>query len=248
MGCVRLGLWQWHRHEWRSAESARIERSYDAPPAAIEDVVRNWSAGLPPDLAWRQVTLQGTYTGETILVRGRTERSVLGYEVLAPFQTSAGTIVVNRGHVAQPRDGVSRPAVPPPPGGALTVTGWLRPSEAVRQNPLPDRQLASVALGQVSEVLGRDVAGMYVRMRHEDPSPADRPTPLAAPDTGQGPHLAYAIQWWLGALALPAMFLALAARQARDEQLARDGGRAVDAAGASPPPRRWVWDDEDELV
>ena len=71
-----------------------------------------------------------------------------------------------------------------------------------------------------------------------------RPTRLEPPDTDLGPHLAYAVQWWL---AVPAGFVLVfvgARREWREGQLEDDL-----AAGRTPVPVRArkvrIWDEED---
>ena len=71
-----------------------------------------------------------------------------------------------------------------------------------------------------------------------------RPTRLDPPDTDLGPHLAYALQWWLAA---PGR--ARAGLRRRPPRVAR--GRFEDdlAAGRTPVPVRArkvrIWDEED---
>ncbi|MHC3412767.1 SURF1 family protein, partial [Streptomyces sp. DT17] len=64
--------------------------------------------------------------------------------------------------------------------------------------------------------------------------PGDSPELVAAPDdSSSGPHMAYAVQWWLFAAAVPVGWVSLARRDKRE--IAEAAARAAAAATA---PRR----------
>ena len=72
-----------------------------------------------------------------------------------------------------------------------------------------------------------------------------RPTRLDPPDTDLGPHLAYALQWWLAAPGGVVLVFVGARREWREDRLEDDL-----AAGAHRPvPVRArkvrIWDEED---
>ena len=68
---------------------------------------------------------------------------------------------------------------------------------------LPAGQVASINLDEVSEQVDGQVLGAYLELQQESPE-GERPEPLEVPDTDTGPHLAYAIQWWL---VIPALWV-----------------------------------------
>lgn len=85
---------------------------------------------------------------------------------------------------------------------------------------------------QQAHLLGRPVLGGYVELTA--PEPADgSPETIAAPDDSSiGPHMAYAVQWWLFAAGVPVGWVILVRREKRDrEQAAEDAG-----AAAQPEP------------
>ena len=73
------------------------------------------------------------------------------------------------------------------------------------------------------------VIGAFGELAEEEPA-ADRPQPLPAPETGLGPHLSYAFQWWIFALFFPGALIFRLRRQFQD--LAAE--EAETAAGATP--------------
>ena len=60
----------------------------------------------------------------------------------------------------------------------------------------------------------------------EEPRPRDAPARLDVPEQSTGPHLAYAVQWFLFALMALGAYVVLARREAADRRAA--------AAGAAP--------------
>ncbi len=232
--CVWLGQWQWSRYEDKAARADRIEAHYDGDPVPVTDVLG--PEAVPIDREWTKVTATGVYLPqEQLLVRNRPLQGTYGYEVLVPLRLPDGQrVVVDRGWVPNsPKGADVAPEVPPPPQGTVTVTGWVHGSETDLGKDLPAGQVASIHLPDVEERMGGPVLGGYVSLEAEDPS-VERPAPLEVPDTGTGPHMAYAIQWWL---VVPAVFVlwVLALR--------REAG--VESPRAPRPKKVRIWDEED---
>lgn len=234
LACVWLGQWQWGKYEDRSARADRVEAHYEADPVPVTDVLTD--EPVPLEREWTRVSATGTYQpGEEVLVRNRPHEGTYGYEVLVPLRLEGGQqLVVNRGWVPNSPEGADvAPEVPAPPEGEVEVTGWVRLGESSLGRDLPTGQVASIHLPEVAEEIDGEPLGGYVLVEAEDPS-VERPEPLEEPDTGTGPHQAYAIQWWL---VVPAVFV-FAAMSLRRE-----------AAGGGPRrPREKkvrIWDEED---
>jgi cytochrome oxidase assembly protein ShyY1 len=115
-------------------------------------------------------------------------------------------------------------------------------------------QLASVNLAEAQSQTGTPLYGAYLIRRAEAGPPGqviEHPQALERPDTGQGPHLAYALQWWLAA---PVGFVLIfvGVRRERLELLeargSTPGGSAPSSGPAKPPKVRKtrIWDEEDE--
>ncbi|WP_455432311.1 SURF1 family protein, partial [Streptomyces lasiicapitis] len=159
----------------------------------------------------------------------------VGFHVLTPFVLDDGKVLlVNRGWI--PADGpqTAFPKIPAPPRGEVTVTGRLMRDETSAASGikdvrgLPDRQIMLISSGQQAHALGKQVLGGYVQQTA--PS-ADSPQLLGAPDhSGIGPHMAYAVQWWLFAAGVPAGWVVLVRRERKD----RLAAAAAEAAPAEP--------------
>lgn len=149
----------------------------------------------------------------------------VGFHVLTPLVLSDGRVVlVNRGWVPGGDDPRAYPPVPTAPTGEVTVTGRLKADETSGgsgikdRKGLPDRQVMLINSAQQAEYLGRTVLGGYLELTA--PAPADGgPEPIADPDHDSiGPHMAYAVQWWLFAAAVPVGWVVLVRREKRERQ------------------------------
>ena len=239
VACVFLGRWQWHRHEDKTARAQRINSHYFASPVPLARAMSRPDAALPRAQEWTLVTATGRYAAQSLmLVRNRPDRGVSGYEVVVPLELAGGaSLLVDRGWIPNGPSATEPPAAPPTPAGDITVTGWLRLGEpSLGRTPRPG-QLASINLAEARAQTGTPLYGAYLIARDEAGSPGQRivrPQELEKPDTGQGPHLAYALQWWLAA---PVGF-ALVLVGARREHLERyELPRAK---------KTRIWDEEDE--
>ena len=220
---VRLGFWQYHRHEDKVAHNDLSSHNIAREPVPADEILAVGKK-LPADLQWRRVTATGRYdTGHEVLARQRSMNDVVGLYVVTPLVTDDGrTLLVNRGWIPNPPRATDRPEVPPAPTGTVTVTGRLRPDETREDSGIRDR---AALPGQVMRISGfelgaqvpRPMFGGYIELTEQQPTLADAPDLVPAPDDEDlGPHLAYAVQWWLFALALLAMFVKLVRAEARE--------------------------------
>jgi cytochrome oxidase assembly protein ShyY1 len=238
-----LGQWQWHRYEAKSQRADRISSHYDAAPRPLEQVMGTGPLPLAED--WTRVTARGSYAvDETLLVRNRPFDGTYGYEVLVPFRTDTGrTVLVDRGWVPNAATAETLPRFPAAPTQPVTVTGWARRSEASLGRDLPTGQLASINVDEAARQVGEPLVGGYVVLEVErlpDGTAPARPTALEAPDTGLGPHQAYAFQWW-GAMVLGFVLVFFGVRR---EHL--DGrGAASSPERPRKPAKVRIWDEED---
>jgi cytochrome oxidase assembly protein ShyY1 len=232
--CVSLGMWQYGRFEDKRDRAAVIETNYDAAPVPLAEALPETDAPLPAAREWTPVQLQGSYCTEpgcVVYVRNRQLSGEVGFWQLVPFRAEDGvTLLVVRGWV--PEDSAaSTPADPPAvPSGELTVTARLRTAEPVLDRVPPEGQAHSVNPPQIAELLGLDgaelVTGAFGELSAEEPE-AERPHALPAPETGLGPHLSYAFQWWIFALFFPGALVFRLRRQFQDLAADEAEARAV---------------------
>ncbi|WP_431045078.1 SURF1 family cytochrome oxidase biogenesis protein [Streptomyces sp. P1-3] len=242
---IKLGFWQLHRHEDRVAHNELIADSLNAPAVPVGKLTAPGRA-VPRDATWRTVTATGRYdAGHEVVVRQRTgDDERVGYFVVTPLLTRDGeAVLVNRGWIPAGDDLTRFPKVPAAPGGEVTVTGRLRADETTGSSGikdkkgLPDRQVMLINSAQAAKALSRPVLGGYIELTSSSPKGTRQPTPVAAPDhSGIGPHMAYAIQWWLFAAGVPAGWIVLVRRERRDRAEAESKAKAAPAPAPSPSP------------
>lgn len=200
VACAFLANWQFSRNEGRERQLALIAENYEASPAPLDALLAD---GFDPGDQWRPVTLHGQYLVEdTLLARNRAHGGTSAFEVLVPFRTDGGQILlINRGWVP-PGDHQPEPdEVPAPPAGDVTVVARLMPGEPLRNadQSAPAGQVPTINVPLITETtgLGALVPDVYGLLVSEDPAPATAPSGLEPPSEDPGPHLSYAIQWIL---------------------------------------------------
>ena len=194
-----LGLWQWHRHEDRSARNDAIEAAQQAPAQPLSSVIPD-PAALPSGAEHRLVRASGHYLPSAqVLQRNPSGRA--GFSVLTPLEIDAGgTVIVNRGFMPPSSTNPNTPS---------DVEGLAAPSSPVevllRLRAPQDSTDRTAPAGQVYDIDPRAYPttlpepvyvayGDLVEQTPEADSVLERPEPA---DLGMGPHLFYAFQWWL---------------------------------------------------
>ncbi|MFJ5119454.1 SURF1 family protein [Kitasatospora sp. NPDC088548] len=237
---IRLGFWQLHRHEARVDRNELITQALTDRPVPFDTLSATPGFTVPKDLTWRAVTATGQYDpAHEFVVRKRTDSSgdKIGYFVITPLALAdgKGTVLVNRGWVPSGDSATAYPPVPAAPAGEVALTGRLRADETaagsgIRDRAgLPDRQFNLISTEQQAKETGATLLGGYLELTDTAPAPGDQPQLLPEPNHSDiGPHMAYAIQWWLFTAMIPVGLWVIVRREARD--------RAKEAAEAEVPP------------
>jgi len=237
---VLLGFWQLRRLDDKRDYKALVEARQEEPPAEVRDVVPA-GASVGDDavdgVLYRSVTATGTFQdGDTAVVESRTYNGATGAWVLTPLRLDDGSaVVVNRGFIGFDREGEIVP--PPALTGSVTVSGLLFPSQRRgRIGPTDPAEgkldvLARVDLDRLEAQVDYPVLPAYVQLVHSDPGEAtaegDAPAivPLGPPEPDEGPHLSYAVQWFIFTTIAVGGYGLLLRRVARDQ----DNEAAADA-------------------
>ncbi|MER6093869.1 SURF1 family cytochrome oxidase biogenesis protein [Streptomyces bluensis] len=240
---IRLGIWQMHRYEERTARNQLVSDALGARPVPVE---RMTSPGhtVTSNERYRSVTAKGRFdTGEEVVVRRRTNSDdAVGYHVLTPFVLDDGKVLlVNRGWI--PADAPSQtefPEIPAPPRGEITVTGRLMPDETTEASGiknlqgLPDRQIMLINSEHEARRLSAEVLGGYIVQTAPEPK-GGSPEPLGRPGSEDAAlNYAYAVQWWLFAAGVPVGWVILVRRERRD-RVAATSAPAEDKETAPAP-------------
>jgi cytochrome oxidase assembly protein ShyY1 len=239
IACSALGTWQFNRRAEALAEVARIDANYDADPVSVAEALPD-PAGFDVDQRWQVVALSGRYLAdEEVVVRNRPFEGSSGFQVITPFRLDDGRVfMVDRGWIAQGSDG--RPSeVPAPPEGDVEVSVRLKAGEGrIQGRTSTGDEFATIDLEELAERVGQpSFTGAYGVLVQSPADAAEPPLAAARPVRDEGPHLSYALQWFVFAL-LAFVGLGWAANQER-RALAAAGAEARGEAPAAPPsPRR----------
>jgi cytochrome oxidase assembly protein ShyY1 len=252
IACCALGTWQLNRRAEALAEVARIDANYDADPMPVSEALPTPTT-FDVGQRWQVVALSGDYlAGEEVVVRNRPFEGSSGFEVITPFRLDDGIVfMVDRGWIAQGSDG--RPSeYAAPPSGHVEVEARLKAGEArIAGRTSTGDELATIDLAELATRVGEpSYTGAYGVLVQTGADTEEPPLAAARPARDEGPHLSYALQWFVFAL-LGFVGLVWAANQER---------RALAEASASPdaprapreprrPPReRGDADVEDEIL
>lgn len=203
-GMVSLGFWQLRRLDERRDRNALIEaRATEAPVPVGRVVDAGDGVEVTDPLRFRAVTAAGAYAEPTVSVR-TTQNGAPGGYVLTPLALDGGeVVVVLRGFAGIPPDGgVAEPA---PPSGEVAVEGLAIPLDRL---PGPTRRGAE-------EAGGGGALPVVVQLTASEPADDATLTPVPVPDLDDGPHLNYAVQWFLFAAVTAGGYPFLLRRRAR---------------------------------
>jgi surfeit locus 1 family protein len=213
-GFARLGVWQLSRLHQRRAANVRTLAARGAPPVPISAA----SEGTDT-LAGHRVVVRGRYDPlNEIVVRSEVYEGVPGVRIVTPLLLDRGgpAVLVERGFLPAP-DAITVDTRGSEEPGEVTVRGVALPVPAGGGNPLEHgghttwRRLDFPAL---AARLPYPMLPIYIR---QSPDPALPPFPrrLAMPPVDEGPHLGYAVQWFLFSGMAVAFALLVVGKQGR---------------------------------
>jgi cytochrome oxidase assembly protein ShyY1 len=204
---LALGNWQLTRAAQKEQALQLFDARSKTPPASLAEL-----ATLDPEhLDARRVLLRGSYLPEkSFLLDNRILNGRVGYELLMPFADVSGTVVfVNRGWLEARSTRNQLPEFTTP-AGPLELLGELHvPSQNARAGMFATDGWPSVVqavdVPALSARAGMQAFPHVVRLAPEQPgvAPANWPRVNTNPDR----HRAYAMQWFLMAIALLIIFV-----------------------------------------
>lgn len=205
VGCFFAGNWQFERGMDRRAENREIERNFDSPAQPFS----NASTMTEEERLWRLFSIKGRFIPtEEILMRNRYHDEQYGFGVATIFRLDDGRRVwIDRGWVKAGASATTPPTIVPVPDREVTLLVRYR-SDALDAK-IRGSFFASGGAGSQLQKWNEEAAvaseRFYFDLVGGDFVP-DVPTDL--PGISDGPHIAYAIQWWFfGLLALFGRFL-----------------------------------------
>lgn len=198
--CALLGNWQFARRAEAQAEIARIDANYDATPAAMSELLPTRTEFDEAADKWTPVEVLGTYLkDEQLLVRNRPNSSQVGYEVLSPLKLASGDVfIVNRGWISAPDADSATAQIPDVPNGPVRVIARLKAGEPTISGRIAEENtVGTINLEQIESIVDTPTyTGAYGLLIEEDPA-AQHGKLSDRPERDEGPHLSYALQWYV---------------------------------------------------
>jgi cytochrome oxidase assembly protein ShyY1 len=197
---VNLGFWQLRRLDERRDRNELVEEQSTLPAEPVAELVA--AAADVDDLRFRATTAAGTVEG-VATVRAN-EGGAPGFHVLAAVDLGEGSGVAVLVGFAGPAPDGGPPDAGPEVGDRVDVTGVAVP---LRRTSSPLRR----EVDGLADRTGLALLGVLVQAVDA----ADPLEPVALPDLDEGPHLGYAVQWFLFAGVVVVGYPFLLRRRAR---------------------------------
>lgn len=202
---VSMGFWQLRRLDERQEFNERLLSRTAAAEVPFGEALSRYGPEQD-NLELRVVVADGTYRpAEELILLARSFNGLSGHHVLTPLYLDDGTgaVLVDRGWVPIDFDqpGLQELA---PVASEVTIYGVLRKTET--RGSFGPRIPADGTVGQVPRVdlqridqqVEGELAPVYIQLLKQQPgSDQEYPTLVALPQPSEGPHLGYAVQWFL---------------------------------------------------
>jgi cytochrome oxidase assembly protein ShyY1 len=174
---VSLGFWQLRRLDERRDRNDVVAARLDDDPVPIEDVADLDTARFV------RVTVHGAYEGDDIVVLNRSLNGSPGEWLVDAIDIAAGErVLVSRGFLGGGED------APASPSGEVTVEGYVIPAERLDRTARVDLEEAFAVDGTLPALVQRT---------DSEPPESETLDAVPPPDLGEGPHLSYAVQWFI---------------------------------------------------
>ena len=212
-GFARLGVWQFSRLRERRAANVLIAAARAETPVTMPPVPAD-AAGL----AERRMVARGRYDHvHEIVIRGDALQGVPGVRIVTPLLLADGgpAVLVDRGFLPAPDAATVDPRGSEEPG-EQTVRGIGLPVPAGPGEPIEHEGRSTwrrLDLAALRGWLPYAVLPVYIRQSPDSTLPAF-PRREELPPMDDGPHLSYAVQWFLFAgMAVAFAFLVVGRRR-----------------------------------
>jgi cytochrome oxidase assembly protein ShyY1 len=194
---VNLGEWQLDRLHQRREQNATRTANAAAPTRPADQI---FTRPIADTDEWQRAEARGTFDADhQFVIRYRENGSADGYEIVTPLRMSTGTLLVDRGFVALPRGSQIPAAAPPPPSGEVVVVGHVRRNEQGRARAITpvNGQMRLINSEAIAAALPYPVLNGYLGAVSVEPPQTGNLQPIAPPELSEGPHLSYAVQWFI---------------------------------------------------
>ncbi len=231
---IRLGIWQLDRLAGKRAAIAQAQAALASPPIPITGAENDPSSSLDAQAYRdRSASAKGAYDFDhEILLKNKFYGNQPGYHLLTPLRIegSEGAVLVDRGWISLD-DAAPEKLTRFHEPGAQTISGRIEPEDRRPDDAeLPtaaEREWYRIDIAGVQKQTPYPLLPFYIALTPSEdfPGPPLRNPPEIIMD--EGPHLGYAIQWFLFAIVVPIVYVFQVRKMERAE---------AQPDQASPPP------------
>ncbi len=223
---VRLGFWQLDRLAQRRARNAQVLAQVAAPPLNLN------ADPIPTDLSafkYRRIVARGRFDfAHQFALKNRAYQDRPGLDLITPLVLEGRdeAVLVDRGWISYDYAAPETWATFDAPRGTVTIAGFVGlaavPPPNARRPITPDPQERAVFYvdpASLADLMPYPLLPFYIVWM---PEAGEETTALPLKyspqyDLSEGPHLGYAIQWFLFAAAAPVVYAYLLRRQRAPE-------------------------------
>ncbi|MCA9953334.1 MAG: SURF1 family protein [Anaerolineales bacterium] len=217
---VRLGIWQLARLDERRGQNAVLQAALDASPLDLAQPLSD----LPEALANRQATVTGEYDfAEERVVLLQTWQGQTGVMLLTPLMIDGvenTAVLVNRGWVPQNAYEAGELSRYQTATGTVQVSGYLalsQPNRAQTTEPA-GAEVYRMNIDDIDAALPYDLLPVILVDAPPDDAP-DLEPPFRVSrevDLSEGPHLSYAVQWFIFTVLTGGLYLYFVVRRSSE--------------------------------
>lgn len=232
---ARLGFWQLDRLEQRRAENALLIQALESEPidlnARMADYAGISPAEVPESLANRDVVMVGEFDYEhQYILKLQNWQGRAGVHLITPFVPNGSDtgVLVDRGWI--PDSDYQAAQLYDDATGVQTVEGYIALTETISRlandevaaTNDPANGLFRVDVASLQKVSPHELAPFYVKLAAANGTLQPETLPVPVPkevDLSEGPHLDYALQWFVFSVGLGIAYVVFVRRSlARDER------------------------------
>ena len=191
---INLGFWQLRRLEERKSNNSQISEVINSDPIKIDTVV---SGGIGTAQNFLPVTAKGTFDeNHQFYLINRSRDGAPGVEVITLFKLTTepvSYVAVNRGYLPSKIFNNDQSETWKPASREVQINGFV-------MLPFSDGKLNGNEINRIDiDLLSDewDVSLLPVYLQETQKSDDQWPLGLDPPELTEGPHLAYAVQWFI---------------------------------------------------
>ena len=193
---IGAGIWQFGRHQRRGERNDTVLAQQNTTPVSVSELFRS-----DADIEFRSIILNGTWVGEeSVLIRNRSHREAAGCHLATPLRVdnSLGVLVI----AGWLHETLCDPSKFPRPLGNVSMEARIRFTQTRGSLGAKDpasgvlTTLARTDVARINKQTSLELAPVYVELMSSTATP-ENAIPIDPPSTDLGPHLAYAVQWFL---------------------------------------------------